>query len=310
MAFVSRISRSVQVNLREPWWIGPVRVPSRIVLAQDDADRESLLERDAPAPARLTARDPHLSRRLVPADALEVGEVRDVLPGPEARRNSERAGREARAPGGVDDEIGRLSAEPRRRGDGLGTELQLCARTGRGIRHELRARGHVVDARGDRLGEQRVVELRSRNVVGVRKHGGREAVEGDAHAVRRRPDERDAGLDAAEARRFLFQVEPSEDRDHRRNQRLTDEQLGTAPVVDERHGGADDRDPHASRSADAAGFQFGALHPIPSRMTSTILAASTSVTTPSIQDTTRLLRPPQRLKNTPIPGRGGTTGTW
>src|SRR5438067_2232512 len=33
MAFVSRISRSVQVNLREPWWIGPVRVPSRIVLA-------------------------------------------------------------------------------------------------------------------------------------------------------------------------------------------------------------------------------------------------------------------------------------
>src|SRR5438477_4862926 len=33
MAFVSRISRSMQVNLREPWWIGPIRVPSRIVLA-------------------------------------------------------------------------------------------------------------------------------------------------------------------------------------------------------------------------------------------------------------------------------------
>src|SRR5213080_4101047 len=33
MALISRISRSMQVNLREPWWIGPIRVPSRIVLA-------------------------------------------------------------------------------------------------------------------------------------------------------------------------------------------------------------------------------------------------------------------------------------
>ena len=33
MACDVRISRSVQVNLREPWWIGPVRVPSRLVLA-------------------------------------------------------------------------------------------------------------------------------------------------------------------------------------------------------------------------------------------------------------------------------------
>src|SRR5881409_3154235 len=33
MAQNDRISRSVQVNLRESWWIGPVRVPSRIVLA-------------------------------------------------------------------------------------------------------------------------------------------------------------------------------------------------------------------------------------------------------------------------------------
>jgi hypothetical protein len=40
-----------------------------------------------------------------------------------------------------------------------------------------------------------------------------------------------------------------------------------------------------------------------------ILAASASLATPSIQETIRLLRPAQRLKKTPIPGRGGTTGT-
>src|SRR5436190_11521059 len=27
------ISRSVQVNLREPWWIGDVEIPTRVVLA-------------------------------------------------------------------------------------------------------------------------------------------------------------------------------------------------------------------------------------------------------------------------------------
>src|SRR5437870_12310841 len=33
MAHADRISRSVQVNLKESWWIGPVLVPSRLVLA-------------------------------------------------------------------------------------------------------------------------------------------------------------------------------------------------------------------------------------------------------------------------------------
>src|SRR6266849_4609248 len=61
---------------------------------------QPLLERNAPAPARIAARDPDLTGRVVPAEALEVREVRDVLPGPEAPRNPEHAGREACASGG------------------------------------------------------------------------------------------------------------------------------------------------------------------------------------------------------------------
>src|SRR5262249_56371885 len=51
-------------------------------------------------------------------------------------------------------------------------------------------------------------------------------------------------------------------------------------------------------------------HPIPSRTTSTICATSSSFTTSSIQDTTRLLEAPYRLKKTPTPGRGRMAGTW
>ena len=251
-------------------------------------------------------------------------EVRDVLAGPEPRGNSEHAGRKASASSGVDDEIRLLAGETRRRRDRLGSQGELRTRFARGVRLKLGPSGHIVDAGGDCLGEQHVVEVRARDVVGVREDRGRKAVEGDAHPVGLRPDERDAGFDSAEARRLFFQVEPLEDRHHGRDERFADEQRGTAPVVEERHvralaseqdrqrgargPGAYDRDPHASSPVDA-GFQFAPLHPIPSRMTSTILAASMSVTTPSIQDTTRLFRPPQRLKNTPIPGLGGTTGT-
>src|SRR4029453_19624834 len=58
------------------------------------------------------------------------------------------------------------------------------------------------------------------------------------------------------------------------------------------------------------GLQPHPPHPIPPAHTSPILAASTPPPTPSTHDTTRLFSPPHRLKNTPIPGRGGTTGTW
>src|SRR5262249_20065862 len=125
--------------------------------------------------------------------------------------------------------------------------------------------------------------------------------------------------------RLLFQIQAPEDRDHRRNERLADEQLGTAPVVEQGHrralarhqdcqccagaSGADDGDPQAPRGPGALAHH-AASHPTPARMASIIRAAPASVTTPSIHDTTTLFLPPQRLKNTPIPGRGGTTGTW
>ena len=189
----------------------------RVVLAKHDADGEPLLEWNTPAPARLAAGDPHLARRVVPAEALEVREVRDVLAGPEPRGNPERAGREARASGGIDDQIG-LTREARCCRDRLGGEPQLGARFTRGVRLELDPGGHVVDAGGDRLGEQRVVEMRAGDVVGVREDRGREAIERHAHPVRVRPDERDAGLDAAEARGLLFEVESLEDRHHSRNE--------------------------------------------------------------------------------------------
>src|SRR5262249_1585705 len=53
--------------------------------------------------------------------------------------------------------------------------------------------------------------------------------------------------------------------------------------------------PDACPRGVAASVYAGSLHPIPSRITSMILAASESLSTPSIHDTTRLLRPAQRL---------------
>ena len=97
-----------------------------------------------------------------------------------------------------------------------------CARAARG------------DAGGDRLGEQRLVEARARDVVGVGEDGRREAVERDADAVVSGPDEGHAGLDAAEARRLFLDPELPEDRDHGGDERLADQQLRRAAVVEER----------------------------------------------------------------------------
>src|SRR5262249_61091495 len=74
-----------------------------------------------------------------------------------------------------------------------------------------------------------------------------------------------------------------------------------------RRAGPDDRDPQAfGRRIRVHGVL---VHPIPSRTTSMIRAASVSVMAPSSHDTTMLSRFSQRLKNTPSAGRGGTTGT-
>ncbi len=75
-----------------------------------------------------------------------------------------------------------------------------------------------------------------------------------------------------------------------------------------RHGGGQSRGAATDHHNVVAQSDF--RHPIPSRMTSTMRATLSSVTAPSIQDTTRLFLIPQRLKNTPIPGRGSTEGAW
>src|SRR6185369_15564219 len=98
---------------------------------QHDTDRQPILERNAPAPARLAARDEHLPRHVIPIEVLEVSEVRHVLSRSEVSRNVEDAGRMAPAPRRVDDE-GRLP--PTERGGGrqrLGVEDQLRRRSAR-----------------------------------------------------------------------------------------------------------------------------------------------------------------------------------
>src|SRR5262249_20798869 len=54
----------------------------------------------------------------------------------------------------------------------------------------------------------------------------------------------------------------------------------------------------------------GRAHPIASPMSSTTRRASSWSAAPSTHDVTTFVVAPQRLKNTPIPGRGSTAGTW
>src|SRR5262249_17409673 len=82
-----------------------------VVLAQHDPDRESLPERNAPAPAGSPAVDEHLPRCLGPAESLEVGEVGDVVSRTDSRRNLEQTSDVARPPGGVDDQMGLATSE-------------------------------------------------------------------------------------------------------------------------------------------------------------------------------------------------------
>src|SRR5262249_47129586 len=106
------------------------------------------------------------------------------------------------------------------------------------------------------------------------------------------------------------------------HQRLADEELRAPAIVEqgdvraltgEEDGERRSRGPRAhDRHPERAGHaRHGAgVHPRPSRITSMIRAASSSLTTSSIHDTTRFSRSRHRLKNTPRPGCGGTTGTW
>ena len=296
----------------------------RVGLIQHDPDGETILKRDAPGPAAgLTARDEHLARHVVPAEVLEMGEMRDVLPRSELGADRQRARPLAGAAGGVDDEVRGMLVHARRGGQRLGRERQLGARPVTVAGLEAGSDRDVAHAGGERLGEQRLVEARARDVVGVRKHGRHEAIERHADPVGGRPDERDAGLDPAEAGRLLFEAELSQDRHDSGDERFPDEQGRVAAVVEERdvasRSGEQDRERRARRTRpdDRNPQTRGRLirihgvlvHPIPSRITSMIRAASVSVMAPSSHDTTMLSRFSQRLKNTPSAGRGGTIGT-
>src|SRR5262245_7555234 len=71
--------------------LGSVPEAGRVILAQHDPDGQSLCERNAPAPAPVTARDEHLAGGFIPLAALEVGEMCHVLARPGPSRNTENA---------------------------------------------------------------------------------------------------------------------------------------------------------------------------------------------------------------------------
>src|SRR5207245_4369104 len=75
-----------------------------------------------------------------------------------------------------------------------------------------------------------------------------------------------------------------------------------------RHGGG--QPGRAASDHDHVVAQRAGRHLMPSRTASTMLVPSSSFIAPSTQDTTRLFLIPQRLKNTPTPGRGSTDGAW
>src|SRR5262245_53200918 len=165
-----------------------------------------------------------------------------------------------------------------------GGELVAQAREGEGrVRqdegsaapHRLLAAGHAGQPLGERLGESLVQGLGRASRGGVV-----EPTDRAHHAGRRHAAEKAVALDQRRSR-------PGPGRPHRRGQ-------SSGPA-------AHDDDVVAQRFA---------VHASPSAITSTSRPTSSSLTTPSIHDMTRLLCPAQRLKNTPSPGLRGTAGTW
>ena len=130
--------------------------PRGVVAPQHDADRQTLAERDAPAPARVEAPDQHLAGHVVPGEVLEVGEVRDVLARPEVSADVQRASPEPGAPRGVHDEVGLPAAERRGGGQRFGRQAELAPLVG--DRLQARVGDDVLDARRDGACEHRVVE--------------------------------------------------------------------------------------------------------------------------------------------------------
>src|SRR3989449_3736084 len=141
--------------------------------------------------------------------------------------------------------------------------------------HRRAAAGHGREPPGDGVGEALVERLRR-----SRRRGPIETADRAHHAGRRHAAEKAVALDERCAR----------------------------PRACGRHGGGQ-AGGAATHHHDVVA-QRAVCHPMPSRIVSTIRVTSPSVAAPSIQDTTRLFLIPQRLKNTPIPGRGSTEGAW
>ena len=186
-----------------------------------------------------------------------MGEVRHVVAWPDPGRDPQYAGREPGATRGVDDEVGLPTAERGRCGEGLGSERELGA-AARG-RLQPSPGDYLVGPGGDSLGEQRVVEPWTWDVVCVGGHGRSEAGEGEAEAVRWRPDEGDARLQDAKHRRLLLDAEALENRDHGRHERFPNQQFWASAVVEERDLGTLASEEGRERGSAGAGADDG--HP-------------------------------------------------
>ena len=123
------------------------------------------------------------------------------------------------------------------------------AREARSTRARLRT---IRRPRGDRVGEQDLVESWPWNVVGIRRHGRGEACEGEAEAVGGGPDKGGAGFLEPNGRDLFLDAQTPQHRYHGGDQGLAHQQLGTPPELEKRHLGpaaGQDRSQGRSRRA-------------------------------------------------------------
>ena len=201
-----------------------------LVLVQDDADRQAVAQRDAPAPARVIhSPDDDLPARRMLDEAFVVRKVGDVLARADFRRNLHGPRKKPAASGGIDQQIRLLPAEPRRLFERLAGKLQAVRADALDLRPHLGA----LRAEFIRALIEEPVERGPRRIVGVSRQDAVDGFETKIDLLVASERESHAGLVLADRGGALLDAEPAQDRDDRRDQRFAHDQVRPAAIVED-----------------------------------------------------------------------------
>ena len=202
-----------------------------VIFGKNDADGQAVLQRDAPAPAVVQNGDDDGARcHLVMPEVLEVGEVGDVVARTAMRGQLQRAGKEARATGCVDEQRLGISGSETGRLSAFWIEDQRIAfSTNFGVSFDKTC--------AELFGTlaQEIVEFRTRRVVGVGWEVIGDVLKAEVQFLPGGGEEGGTGLVDAEFLHAVLDAELPKQRHDGGNERFADEQRRPLVIVENEH---------------------------------------------------------------------------